>query len=119
MAQKYIEKPLIVIGKKFDVRQWVLVSSIHPLIIWMYREPYCRFTSQDYDPNKVRNKFAHLCNACVNNQNPESAGQVVTEGEHKIVHNMWDSSQFSAYLKDTYGFEKTGLNDPWEEKIWP
>ena len=44
---------------------------------------------------------------------------MVTEGEHRIVHNMWEQAQFSAYLKDAYSFEKTGINDPWEEKIWP
>lgn len=85
----------------------------------MYKEPYCRFTSQDYDPAQVRNKFAHLCNACVNNLNPDSASSVVTQGKHQIVHNMWEASQFQAWLQDAYSREDTGLADPWTEKIWP
>ena len=32
---------------------------------------------------------------------------------------MWEAGQFRAFLKDAYSFETTGLNDPWEEKIWP
>ena len=49
VAQKYIERPLIIIGKKFDIRVWVLVTSVEPLTIWMFIKPYLRFTSEDYD----------------------------------------------------------------------
>ena len=66
VVQKYIERPLIVLGKKFDIRQWVLVTSVTPLRIYMWQEPYLRFTSQDYNPDKAKNKFMHLTNACVN-----------------------------------------------------
>ena len=67
----------------------------------------------------MRNKFAHLCNACVNNENPDSAGSVVTEGKHVIRHNMWEVSQFQAWLQDAFPQENSGLADPWAEKIWP
>jgi tubulin monoglycylase TTLL3/8 len=51
VTQKYIEKPLIIIGKKFDMRVWILVTSAEPLKVWMFKRPYLRFTSEDYDPN--------------------------------------------------------------------
>ena len=40
---------MIIIGKKFDIRVWVLVTSVEPLTVWMYDAPYLRFTSEDYD----------------------------------------------------------------------
>ena len=57
VVQKYIERPLIILGKKFDIRQWVLISSVTPLTIWLWMTPYLRFTAQDYNPANARNKF--------------------------------------------------------------
>ena len=33
MVQKYVERPFIIKARKFDIRLWVLVTSINPLVV--------------------------------------------------------------------------------------
>ena len=35
LVQRYVEKPLIVHGRKFDIRQWFLVTSFDPVKDWI------------------------------------------------------------------------------------
>ncbi len=66
MVQKYIENPLLIQNRKvtnfikFDIRQWVLVSSWNPLVIWFYDKAYLRFSGQDYEISDINNKYVHL-----------------------------------------------------------
>jgi len=85
VVQKYIENPLIILNKKFDIRQWVVVTSWEPLRIWYFDECYLRFTSDNYDPNRLHDKFMHLTNNCVASQSANFNNSVI-EG------NMWDST---------------------------
>lgn len=49
IAQKYIENPIVILRRKFDIRQWVLITDFNPLTIWIHEEPYIRFSAHDYN----------------------------------------------------------------------
>ena len=57
MVQKYVERPLLLRGGfKFDLRQWVLVTSWTPLTVWLYNAPYLRLCGAPFDLGKVRRR---------------------------------------------------------------
>ncbi|CAK0838895.1 unnamed protein product [Prorocentrum cordatum] len=112
MAQKYIENPLIVRGKKFDIRQWVVVTRWQPLAVWFYNDCYLRFSFSDYDPSKIKNKYAHLTN--------NSISKKAKGFDDRVDETMWHSDEFCEFLK-TIGFSKDGhpVEDPWAEVVQP
>lgn len=60
IVQKYIERPLLLRGRKFDIRQFVLVTP--DLQVFMYRDSYVRTCSTAYDAANVADKSMHLTN---------------------------------------------------------
>lgn len=62
VVQKYIENPLVVHRRKFDIRQWVMVTDWNPLTVWFYDACYVRFAAEDYSLANFENRFSHLTN---------------------------------------------------------
>ena len=108
VLQKYIENPLIIHNKKFDIRQWVLITSIHPLTIWKWEEPYFRFSAENYDINNISNIYSHLTNNSIAKYSQKF------NSDNLIKEDMWDLTQFRNYLYEKY---KKDLWDEIDEKI--
>ena len=86
-------------GKKFDIRVWVLVTSVSPLVVWLYTDPYVRFTSSDYDSTRLFDKFSHLTNASISKKAPS---KTKSKGQYKIKNNMWGRDDLQVYLANEY-----------------
>ena len=60
-------------GSKFDLRIYVLLRSLSPLRIYMYREGLCRLATSKYSPpddKNVANEKMHLTNYAINKHSP-------------------------------------------------
>ncbi len=53
IASKYLHKPLLVNGFKFDLRVYVLVLACDPLRIFIYKEGLVRFCTEKYKAPQV------------------------------------------------------------------
>merc|ERR1711991_1197340 len=62
VVQKYIERPLLIHGRKFDIRIFVLVVSLDPLVVFLNTDCYVRFASVPYDAAAVADGLVHLTN---------------------------------------------------------
>ena len=50
IVQNYLHNPMLIKGKKWDLRTYVLVTSVLPLRAYVYSRGLVRFASQTYDP---------------------------------------------------------------------
>ena len=99
VIQKYIENPMIIYKRKFDIRQWVLVTHLNPLTLWMWEEPYLRFSAEDYDIDNFSNIYSHLTNNSIAKYSEKY------KSESLIKEDMWELDYFKKYLKENYNKE--------------
>ncbi|KAN0028857.1 hypothetical protein ACTFIV_010721 [Dictyostelium citrinum] len=92
IVQKYIESPYTIENTKFDIRQFVLVKSLNPLIIFKFRECYLRFCSIEYSNDDLNDRFVHLSNYQVQKDFSKD------KNKWSKVSNQWSLSQFKDYL---------------------
>lgn len=72
IIQKYIENPLLINKRKFDIRMYGLMTSINGLMKgYFYEEGYIRTSSREYTLKKLTNKIVHLTNDAVQQRNED------------------------------------------------
>lgn len=69
VVQKYLERPLLISNRKFDIRLWVLIN--HEGKVYLFKEGYVRTSSYEFDmsPDSLDKPFVHLTNNAVQRYN--------------------------------------------------
>ncbi|XP_039281000.1 LOW QUALITY PROTEIN: probable tubulin polyglutamylase TTLL1 [Nilaparvata lugens] len=96
VISRYIDNPLLIGGKKFDLRLYVLVTSFRPLKAYLFKLGFCRFCTVKYDTSiqELDNMFVHLTNVSVQKHG----------GEYNSMHGGKLSVQnLRLYLESTRG----------------
>lgn len=104
IVQKYIERPLLLFsGRKFDLRQWVLVRSFQPLKVHMFSSCYLRLCNEPYDLGDLANRQRHISNWSVN-----KCGKHVSDG---AVASLQEFQEVLEMI--------TGKSNYWETELIP
>ena len=48
VVQSYVQRPYLINGTKFDIRIYVIVTSVDPLRIYLYEDGLVRFASSTH-----------------------------------------------------------------------
>ena len=115
VVSRYVTDPLLVGGKKFDLRIYVVVTSYRPLRAYISRLGFARFCNVKYEDasDNLGNVYAHLTNVAI-----QKRGE-----EYNAAHgNKWSLANLRLYLESTRGREATDelfadINDAIEHSL--
>lgn len=102
VISRYIGNPLLINGHKFDLRVYVLVTSVEPLRIYVFKEGLARFATEEYNSASSgagagQNKFVHLTNYSIN----KKSGNFVQSNDlnNDDTGFKWSLSAFCKHLE--------------------
>lgn len=96
VISRYIDNPLLIGGKKFDLRLYVLVTSFRPLKAYLFQLGFCRFCTVKYDTSvtELDNMYVHLTNVSVQKHG----------GDYNSIHGgKMSVENLQLYLEGTKG----------------
>lgn len=97
----------MILGRKFDLRIYVLVTSFHPLKVWLAREGFARLCSRLFDLKNIEDNRVHLTNMAIQlkaRQNAENVPSIESENE-KCDDCKWALCKLKDYLIADHGTE--------------
>ncbi|KAM7048837.1 tubulin monoglutamylase TTLL4 isoform 1-T4 [Acridotheres tristis] len=94
LVQRYLHKPYLIGGKKFDLRIYVYVTCYDPLRVYLFNDGLVRFASCKYSSSMetLSNKFMHLTNYSVNKKNTEyksNSDETACQGHKWALKALW------------------------------
>jgi tubulin polyglutamylase TTLL1 len=100
VISRYLNDPLLVGGKKFDLRIYILVTSYRPLRVYQYAHGFARFCNAKYtnDMDDLDNPFIHLTNVAIQKHN---------EDYNSRHGGKWHIRYLRLYLESIYGIDRS------------
>ena len=109
VVQRYLHKPFLIEGLKFDLRVYVMVFGVDPLRIFLFHEGLVRFATEAYTPpvgTNLGNMFMHLTNYAINKENEKF--EFNNDEKRDDVGHKRSLTWFLNYL-DEQGLDRAGF----------
>uniref|UniRef100_A0A6G1SA67 Tubulin polyglutamylase TTLL4 n=1 Tax=Aceria tosichella TaxID=561515 RepID=A0A6G1SA67_9ACAR len=115
IVQQYISNPCLLENRqKFDLRIYVLVTSVDPLKIYVYDEGLVRFASSKYTSQEdgIIDQYMHLTNYFINKNNRDYQ---INNDCDSLDGCKWTLKRFWRYIEEH--FEHVSSKDLWDQII--
>ena len=90
MVQEYLANPHTIRGHKYVLRLYVLISSLEPLRVYLYRQGFAKLASEPWDPDDADNPYSQLTNPDINALNDRA----------EVPVEFIDLERYRAWLRD-------------------
>lgn len=94
---KYVTNINLIKNKKYDLRLYVLITSLKPLRIYLYKDGLVRIASKKYslDINSMGDKYIHFTNTDINKYNKD---YIFPRNYSDYNANIWNLKTYQKYL---------------------
>ncbi|XP_072888504.1 protein polyglycylase TTLL10-like isoform X3 [Hemitrygon akajei] len=92
IVQRYIDEPLLLEGRKFDVRSYFLIACSSPFVTF-FRHGYAKLTCNEYNPNSD-DLTDHLTNQFIQKKNPRYSDMK--------EDTVWSMEHLNDYINEKY-----------------
>lgn len=118
VIQRYIRKPLLINNLKHDLRIYLLIANVNPLVAFINEEGLARFCTDKYEiptqEKKNKNKSVHLTNFSLNKNNPNFIHTdeltELNEGSKQTLSSYWKSLDKEGYDSQAIWLDIIRLN---------
>ncbi|SFT39759.1 PqqD family peptide modification chaperone [Halomonas saccharevitans] len=90
LVQEYLANPHTIRGHKYVLRLYVLISSLAPLRVYLYRQGFAKLASEPWDPDDADNPYSQLTNPDINALNDRA----------EVPVEFIDFDRYRQWLKD-------------------
>ncbi len=94
IAQRYIRNPLLLEGRKSEIRVYWLVASVSPLMVLMYRDGTARLNTLPFRLDDFDNQLIHVTNSYQQKTHPDYDPDVELK---------WDWQRLESYVSQELG----------------
>jgi len=98
IVQRYITNPMLIRGLKFDLRIYILLTSVDPIKLYIYEDGLVRLATRPFSlqDDHLTDKYRHLTNYSVNKNNEEFEHN---ESPEECTGHKWSLRTFWKYLE--------------------
>ena len=101
---KYVDNPLLIGGRKFDLRLYVLVTNYRPLKVWKCSIGMARFCNGRYNNADMENMYIHLTNVSLQknaeNYNQSNGGKWTLENVYFYIESNYGKKRLKKLKED-------------------